>query len=113
MEHLDPSEIGTVAEFCFSLWLVSRMHGQDALSWERAFKFAIQHGFHRNPWDFDRMLEQAEKKLQPEEFEYAKALAAAFLDESKVPLLDQYERWRALEPLNPVAIAKDATSVMP
>jgi hypothetical protein len=47
------------------------------------------------------MLNQSEKKLSSEEFEYAKALALAFLDESKVPELNSYERWRKLEPLEP------------
>jgi hypothetical protein len=47
------------------------------------------------------MLKQAEKKLSPEEFEYAEALASAFLDESKVSELERYERWRKLEPLDP------------
>jgi len=97
-KQLDPSRIQTAAEVCFSLWLVSRMQGQDALSWERAFKFFIQHGFERDKWDFDRMLEQAAKTVQPAEFEYAKALVAAFLDESKVSHLEQFDRWRALAP---------------
>ena len=56
------------------------------------------------------MLEQAEKALEPKELEYAKAMASAFLDESKVSNLEQYDRWRALEPLDPKAIGKDATS---
>ena len=47
------------------------------------------------------MLEQAGKTLPTEEFDYAKALALAFLNESKVAELEQYERWRTLEPLHP------------
>jgi len=86
------------------------MMGQDAQLWERAFKFAIKQGFQRQPWTFDHMLEQAEKALEPKELEYAKAMASAFLDESKVSNLEQYDRWRALEPLDPKAIGKDATS---
>ena len=83
------------------LWLVSRLHGHDAERWERCFKFLIQQGFKRSPWNFDLMLAQAEKKASSEEFEYAKALAVAFLDESKVPELDRHERWRKLAPLEP------------
>ncbi len=47
------------------------------------------------------MLDQAKKVLSPEEFEYAEALARAFLDESQAANLEQYERWRTLEPLSP------------
>nr|MDP2189929.1 AAA family ATPase [Rhodoferax sp.] len=100
-EHHDRSSLGNVVEVYFSLWLVSRMQGHDAERWERGFKFLIQQGFTRHRWSFERMLDQAEKTLSPEEFEYAKALAAAFLDESKVADLERYERWRALEPLDP------------
>jgi hypothetical protein len=34
----------------------------------------------------------------------------AFLDESKVPKLEQYERWRKLEPLDPKAETQLARS---
>jgi Tfp pilus assembly protein PilF/cellulose biosynthesis protein BcsQ len=110
VEHLNTAELGDAAEVCFSLWLVSRLQEHDAERWERCFKFLIQRGFTRDPWTFDRMLEQAEKKLSSEEFEYAKALALAFLDESKVPELDRYERWRKLEPLDPKTQTPPATS---
>ena len=100
-EHHDRSSPMNMAEVCFSLWLVSRMQGQNAERWERGFKFLIQQGFKRVQWSFERMLTQAEKTLSPEEFEYAKALGVAFLDESKVADLERYQRWVALEPLDP------------
>jgi Tfp pilus assembly protein PilF len=100
-ERHGTTEPGETAEVCFSLWLVSRLQEHNAEHWERCFKFLIQQGFKRSPWSFDRMLKQAEMKLSSEEFEYAKALALACLDESKVPELDRYERWRNLEPLDP------------
>ena len=90
-----------MAEVCFSLWLVSRMQVHDADRWERGFKFLIQQEFERVQWSFERMLDQAEKTLSPEEFDYAKALAVAFLEESKVADLERYPQWRALEPLDP------------
>jgi Tfp pilus assembly protein PilF len=102
-EHLVPSERGARAEVCFSLWLVIRMQRRDATGWERRFMFLIKQGFKRYPWDFDRMLRQAEKLVTPEELEYAKALAAAFLDEAKVADLAKYPQWQALEPLDPKA----------
>ena len=100
-EHLDQASVRNKAKICFSLWLVSRMQGYSAERWERYFKYFIQKGFKRHPWSFARMLDQAKKVLSPEEFEYAEALARAFLDESQVANLEQYERWRTLEPLNP------------
>jgi len=100
-QHLDPSKRGDTAELCFSLWLVIRMQRRAGTDWERRFKFLIKQGFKRYPWGFDRMLQQAEKLVAAEDLKYAKALAAAFLDESKVADLATYSRWQALEPLDP------------
>ncbi len=98
----DRSNVANIAEFCYSLWLVSRMQEHSTERWEGYFKFLIQKGFERHPWSFERMLDQAKKILSPEEFEYAEALARAFLDESQVSDLDRYERWRTVEPLDPM-----------
>ncbi|MCP5449411.1 MAG: tetratricopeptide repeat protein [Gammaproteobacteria bacterium] len=98
----DQSNVENIAEICYSLWLVSRMQGYSTERWEGYFKFFIQKGFKRHPWSFERMLDQAKKILSPEEFEYAEALARAFLNESQVSNLDRYERWRTLEPLDPM-----------
>ena len=109
-EHLNRSKEGPAAEVCLSLWLISQMQKQDAGRWERHFKFFIQQGFKRYSWSFDHMLEQAKKKLSSEEFEYAKALVVAFLDESKVPELERYEHWHKLEPLDLKAQPSRVTS---
>ena len=102
-ERIDRSKAGIVAaEIFFSLWLVARMQGKGAECWERHFKFVVKKGFKRYPWSFKRMLTQAKKILSPEEFEYAEALARVFLDEGQVANLEQYERWRVLEPLDPL-----------
>ncbi|MDG4553679.1 MAG: tetratricopeptide repeat protein [Candidatus Competibacter sp.] len=101
-DQYDRSNVGNIAEICYSLWLVSRMQERSTERWEGYFKFFIQKGFKRYPWSFERMLDQAKKILSPEEFEYAEALAHAFLDESQVSNLDHYERWRTLEPLDPM-----------
>jgi hypothetical protein len=58
------------------------------------------------------MLEQAGKTLSPEELDYAKAMASAYLDASKVADLERFERWRALEPLTPVELAKAAATAL-
>jgi Tfp pilus assembly protein PilF/cellulose biosynthesis protein BcsQ len=98
IEHVASSKISELAEFCFSLWLTTRMQDRDANRWHQGFKFYIQQGFKRFPWTFDRMLAQAKKILAPAEFTYAQALATAFLDPEKVAALDQFEQWRTLEP---------------
>ncbi|HYR57330.1 MAG TPA: hypothetical protein VEO95_01825, partial [Chthoniobacteraceae bacterium] len=69
--------------------------------WERQFKFLIEEGFERHTWSFDRMLERARGVLSAEEFAYAQALAAAFLDTKKVAALASFQRWTALEALAP------------
>jgi Tfp pilus assembly protein PilF len=101
-DQYDRSNVENIAEICYSLWLVSRMQGHSTERWEGCFKFFIQKGFKRHPWSFERMLDQAKKVLSPEEFEYAEDLARAFLDESQVSNLDRYERWRTVEPLDPM-----------
>lgn len=101
LEHLDRASIGIRVKICFSLWLIAWMQGHAAEHWERCFKFFIQKGFKREPWSFERVLDQAKKVLSAGELEYAEALARAFLNESQVTNLERYERWRALEPLDP------------
>lgn len=109
-DEFSPSGRDDMAEVCFSLWLVSAMQRTNAERWERHFKVLIQQGFQRYTWRFDRILKQAEKSLPSEELEYAKALAAAFLDESKVADLANYPRWQALEPIDPKTTPTGVTS---
>jgi tetratricopeptide (TPR) repeat protein len=94
---LRPKDKGDVAELCFSLWLAARMQGQDGKRWEAEFKRLIESGFKRHSWSFDAMLEKAKGVLLPEEFSYAQAMAAAFLDAKKVASLASFPRWMALE----------------
>ncbi|HEX9621897.1 MAG TPA: tetratricopeptide repeat protein [Polyangiaceae bacterium] len=98
-----PEQFGAskTAELYFSLWLVSRVRQRDEKSWEAGFKYLLQKGFKRFRSTFDHMLEQAAKVLPPEDMDYAKALAAAFLDERKMKHLDKYERWQTLEARDP------------
>ncbi len=106
-----PPLASDAAELYFSLWLATRLQKIDASEWEQAFKFQIERGFRRLPWNFDRMLKQAEGILGQDELVYAKVLAAAFLDEKKVTELERYERWRKLEPLDPNTISKSGSAV--
>jgi tetratricopeptide (TPR) repeat protein len=90
-----------IAELAYSLWLANQMTGKDGMAWEKAFKHLILAGFPRHQWNFDAMLKQAEPKLSPALGKYAKALADAFLDETKVAALDQIARWKKLQPMDP------------
>ena len=55
------------------------------------------------------MLTVAEEKLKPAEFKYAKALAEAFLDESLVPALEKFPRWKKLKALDPALVNADGS----
>jgi MinD-like ATPase involved in chromosome partitioning or flagellar assembly/Tfp pilus assembly protein PilF len=99
--HIAATETLVLAELCLALWFAARLQNQDPAQWLQGYKFYLQQGFKRTPWNFTRILAQAEKLLPPEEFTYAQALAAAFLDADKVAQLDQFETWRAL-PSKPV-----------
>jgi len=55
------------------------------------------------------MLQQADGVLPPEELEYARALARAFQDAAGVKDLEKWERWRALEPLDPEMIPRPSS----
>ena len=57
------------------------------------------------------MLEKAEKELKPADFNYAKALAAAFLEESAVLALEEFPRWKKLKPLDPVFVYPDGSDL--
>jgi tetratricopeptide (TPR) repeat protein len=93
-----PTRIELYAETCFALHIATRLQGTISPQWLKGFKFYLQKGFTRNTWSFDLMLKQAKKILPPEEFRYAQALAAAFLDAAKVKELDKFKQWRTLEP---------------
>ena len=95
------------AKALYALWLVKLAMGQDSENWERQYKDLIVKGFKRPRWTFDQILEQAAKSLSEEDLAYAKALAAAFLDENKVASLETLERWRKLEPPSPFATLFD------
>lgn len=94
---LRPKDKGDVAELCFSLWLAARMQGHDGKRWEAEFKRLIGSGFKRHSWSFDAMLEKAKGVFLAEEFSYAQAMAAAFLDAKNVASLASFPRWMALE----------------
>jgi hypothetical protein len=95
--HIATTETDSLAELCFSLWLATRLQNKAAISWLQGFKFYLQQGFNRTPWNFTRMLAQAEKLLTPEDLIFAQALADAFLDADKLARLDQFEQWQTLE----------------
>jgi tetratricopeptide (TPR) repeat protein len=107
--NLDKTKVGNAAELAYSLWLGTCLSDSEEPVWERAFKHLIEKRFPRHPWNFDAMLAQAKKKLKPTDYNYAKALASAFLDESEVPALEKFPRWKKLQPLDPALVNPDGT----
>ena len=97
------------AELAYSLWLGGSLAGSEEPAWESAFKHCIEVNFIRSPWNFDAMLAVAEKKLPPADYKYAKALAAAFLDEAAVPALEKFSRWKKLKALDPALVNADGS----
>lgn len=109
-EQRDGAKIGDNSELAYSLWLATQLAGKKAESWERVFKHFICVGFKRPLWNFDAMLAEAQKKFDSADFKYAKCLAAAFLDEAKVPALEKLKRWKQLNPLDPAHVNADGTT---
>ena len=99
------------SEFAYSLWLATCINGSEEFAWEGIFKHFIRTGYSRLPWNFDAMLAVAKKKLTAEEFDYAKALADAFLDESNIPALEKFPRWKKLKPLDPALVSPDGSII--
>ena len=106
-QFLDHKVDGNAAEFCYSIWLGTILLDSPEEGWERVFKFQIQKGFSRHKWDFDAMLTQANGKLDPKTYTYAKALADAFLDKAKIARLEKLARWRKVEPLDSYLITPE------
>ena len=103
------SRLSDNAELAYSLWLSSCIASSEETAWERVYKHFIGGGFSRPVWNFDTLLAVAEQKLMPADFNYAKALAAAFLDESAVTGLEKIPRWKKLEPLDPALVNADGS----
>jgi tetratricopeptide (TPR) repeat protein len=101
---LDADDYGNLAEIYFSLWLLNRIQARDGMMWESGFKFLLLRKFARHSWNFDQLLRRAASVLQRDELDYAKALAAAFLNKRKMAALDNYARWRSLKPSDPKAL---------
>ena len=98
---LDEVLDGDAAEVAYSIWLGTTLLNQEENNWLRAFKYIIQQGFDRHEWNFNAMIEQAENHLSQATYQYAIALADAFLDKSKLPALDKLPKWKKLIPLDP------------
>ena len=103
------SRAGNNAEYAYSLWLGTCLYGSEEPAWEGVLKHFIAGGFLRPVWNFDAILAKASLNLNKPTFKYAKALAEAFLDESKVPALEKFARWKKLEPLDPVLVNPDGS----
>lgn len=99
----------TNCEIAYSLWIGTTIINKNENAWERVFKYYISHGFDRNPWNFHAILTRAKKGLPESVYQYAEALAAAFLDESKADHLKSFPRWKRVKSINPIYVQADGT----
>lgn len=84
-------------EIVFSRWLLAALAGVDAQPALGRLKTLLQIGFERDQWTFDDMLATCVPKLTKEQGTLARKLAAAILDESKLPELEAEPSWRHVE----------------
>jgi tetratricopeptide (TPR) repeat protein len=87
------------AELILYFCLIARIEGRDDAPGLARLRWLLESGFLRDPWSFDQLLSAAAQKLTGEEVTLYAALADAILDPEKVCALEQYERWKALEPI--------------
>lgn len=108
-EGLHHSDVQDTAETSFCLWLSTGIAGNAETVWEAVYKCCIVKGFRRPVWSFDALLAQAEKVLTALDFKYAQALAAAYLDETKVAELSNLPRWQDLQPIDAGRVNADGS----
>jgi Tfp pilus assembly protein PilF len=88
-----------VTELAFSRWLLAAMAEANEMPALGRLKTILHAGFDRSQWTFDAMLEACVPKLTPEKVQFARKLAAAILDEAKLPELEADPLWQAVQPI--------------
>lgn len=90
-------KLAATAAFLWTLlaWKEGR---QDAPGLAR-LKCLLEKGFERGAWEFAMVLDWASVGHGTDELTFYQALADAIGDESKVAELDNFERWKAIEPI--------------
>jgi tetratricopeptide (TPR) repeat protein len=87
------------AEVAFTRWLLDCASGRDGGPALGRLKTLLQMGFSRSRWSFDELTNMLVPQLSEDERPLAKKLAAAILDESKVPALEDEPIWKAVDPI--------------
>ena len=64
-------------------------------------KGSLAAGYERGFWDFEPMFAVTLPRLPAARQEFYRSLGSAVLDESKLDLLQAFDEWRSLEPIDP------------
>jgi hypothetical protein len=91
------------AEVAFTLWLLERAAGRDGSPALGRLKTVVQDGFTRGLWSFDDLLATLLPRCPKREHSFARKLADAILDETRVEALDDEQLWTAVMPI-PISV---------
>ncbi len=91
--------IQAAVEVALDRGLISRIEQRDDTPALGRIKMMLVSGFRRGKWSFESMLAIAAEKLSADDNRLYAALAAAILDADKVATLEEFPRWKAVEPI--------------
>jgi Tfp pilus assembly protein PilF len=100
---LDSRPTQTAAEVALHSAVTARLDGRDDRPSLGRLKGLLATGFDRSDWSFEPLLKSLGPKLPPDDLALYEALAAAILDPEKVAPLDEFARWKEIEPDSPDA----------
>ena len=87
------------AEVALYRGVLMRMDGKDDTPAVGRLKTCLTTGFSRTIWSFEHVLGAADPKLSEEDRKLYRAMADAVLDAQKVAALDEFPRWKEIEPI--------------
>ncbi|MFZ0248253.1 tetratricopeptide repeat protein [Candidatus Binatus sp.] len=87
------------AEVALYRGIISRIEQRDDTPALGRLKTMLVKGFQRQEWSFDDLLAMATDKLSADDNRLYAALAAAILDVDKVAALEEFPRWKTVEPI--------------
>lgn len=99
--HADPIMEQVAAEVAFYRALLIQRNSGNPNQWLGRLHGILSRGYERGIWSFDQVLEAVSDFLSEEQQPFYRALADAILDESAVETLDEFDQWRAIEPIEP------------
>jgi Tfp pilus assembly protein PilF len=96
-----PNPRQTAAEALLYLSLCAELMDGDVALQTARLKKLLQIGFDREDWDFFMVFETILSRIQEDRQALYEAMGAAILDADLVPALDEFDEWKALEPIDP------------